>query len=56
MKIDILKKLMFTQGVTGREKAVAAVIREIAAPYADEIKSDALGNLIVLKKGSSPEP
>lgn len=56
MKIDILKKLMFTQGVTGREKAVAAVIREIAAPYADGIKSDALGNLIVLKKGSSPEP
>ena len=39
-------------GVSGREGAVAGKISEMIAPYVDEISTDALGNLIALKKGN----
>ncbi len=49
---SILKKLCTTYGPTGNEQQVSDVIREMVEPYADEIKQDTMGNLIVLKKGS----
>ena len=39
-------------GPSGREGRIAEVIGELAAPYADEIRRDTMGNLIVLKKGT----
>ncbi len=36
---------------SGREAGVASVLSELCAPFADEIKIDTLGNLIVRKKG-----
>ena len=49
---ELLKKLMFTSGVSGREEKIRAVIENEVKPYADEITTDNMGNLIVRKKGS----
>lgn len=49
--LDILNKLSAAKSPTGCEGDVAAIIEELATPYADEISRDALGNLIVHKKG-----
>ena len=48
-----LKCLCNARGVTGDESEVAAIIYELARPYADEILIDALGNIIALKKGKN---
>lgn len=47
----MLKELTQLWGVAGYEKEVRKYIEEKAAPYADEMITDAVGNLIVLKKG-----
>ena len=49
--LDQLKRLCALNGVSGDEDAVRAYIRSQAEPYADSIRTDALGNLIVFKKG-----
>jgi len=46
-----LLQLAETCGPTGHEDNVREVLRELAAPYADEIRVDVLGNLIATKKG-----
>lgn len=48
---DLLIRLTQAQGVAGYEKEVRGLIEAEAAPYADEMIKDAIGNLIVLKKG-----
>jgi len=52
---ELLKKLTQTQGIAGFEKKVRALIEKEAKPYADEIITDAIGNLIVRKKGKGKE-
>ena len=49
---NLLKQLTQLWGVSGYEKEVARFIEKEAAPYADEMMTDAVGNLIVLKKAS----
>ena len=49
--IDLLKDLCRLSGVSGDEDQVRDFIRAQAAPYASAIRTDALGNLIVFKKG-----
>lgn len=49
--LEILKKLCQLPGVSGAEDAVRDYISGIASEYADEIRTDALGNLLVFKKG-----
>lgn len=49
--MEILKKLTNAFGPSGQEENILKIIEEMASPYADEIYSDALGNLIVHKKG-----
>lgn len=49
--VDLIKSLCSLNGVSGNEDAVRSFIRKEAQPYADSIRSDALGNLIVFKKG-----
>lgn len=49
---NLLKQLTQLWGVSGYEKEVASFIEKEAAPYADEIIKDAVGNLIVFKKGT----
>ena len=47
----LIKKLTQAFGVSGYEKEIREVIREEVKGYGDEITVDALGNLIVFKKG-----
>lgn len=42
-------------GPAGDEGEIRTAIERFAAPYADEIRTDALGNLIVHKKGPGPK-
>ena len=48
---DILKILCNADGVAGYEDEVRGAIEEMVRPYADEMITDALGNLLVFKKG-----
>ena len=48
---ELLKTLCALNGVSGDEGAVRDFIAAQAAPYADDMRTDALGNLIVFKKG-----
>ncbi|MBO5305737.1 MAG: M20/M25/M40 family metallo-hydrolase [Clostridia bacterium] len=50
-----LKELIKVHGVSGREGAVAKVITDMITPYVDEVFTDALGNLIALKKGNGKD-
>ena len=47
----LLEKLTQLWGVAGYEKEVREAIKEEVEAYADEMITDAIGNLIVLKKG-----
>lgn len=47
----LLEKLCNAHGVSGDEGNVREIIRDYVSPYADEITTDVLGNLIVYKKG-----
>ncbi len=51
---EILKKLSEAFGVSGSEGGVSQIIEGEFRKYVDEIKTDALGNLIGLKRGSGP--
>ena len=49
--INLLKKLMLETGVSGRENKIRALIESECRPFADEIITDNMGNLIVRKNG-----
>ena len=46
-----LKELTELNGVSGNEKAVRKYLKEFAINYADEVFTDAMGNLYAHKKG-----
>ena len=50
--LELLKQLCLLNGVSGDEGEVRAFLRAQAEPYADSIRTDALGNLIVFKRGA----
>ncbi|MGI8907724.1 MAG: M42 family metallopeptidase [Candidatus Sumerlaeaceae bacterium] len=52
--ISILRELCDAHGVTGYEEDVRALVQNRIAPLVDELKTDALGNLIAFKR--APEP
>ena len=54
--MKILKELMLVHSVSGREQAVSEKIEEMIAPYVDEVRRDAMGNLICYKKGTCKNP
>lgn len=51
----LLKNLTQTFGVSGYESRVREIIKDAVKDYADEITVDAIGNLIVYKKGSGKD-
>ena len=51
---DILTTLNSCHGPSGDESEINSVIAKLAEPFADDIKTDVLGNLIVHKKGNGP--
>jgi tetrahedral aminopeptidase len=54
--IPLLKRLSEACGVSGYEHEIRSIIYDLFAPYADEVRTDALGNVIALKKGLGAEP
>lgn len=55
MMIKLLEDLTQCFGVSGNEEDISKLITEQVKDYADEITTDAMGNLIVLKRGGSGE-
>jgi putative aminopeptidase FrvX len=49
---ELIKKLTETYGPSGREEQIRDMIREEIVGLADEVRVDAMGNLIALKRGS----
>ena len=49
--LNTLKELCALSGVSSWEDEARAFIRAQAEPYADSIRTDAMGNLIMFKKG-----
>lgn len=52
---ELIQALNRTHGPSGDEGGVRAAIAALARPFADEVTTDTLGNLIVRKKGSGPK-
>jgi putative aminopeptidase FrvX len=52
----LIKKLTETYGPSGHEQVIREVIRDEIKGLADEIRVDALGNLIARKKGTGATP
>ena len=51
---ELLKKLNAAHGPSGDEGEIRQVIADLAKPFADEIMTDTMGNLIVRKRGEGP--
>ena len=50
---SILKTLTQLPGISGREEQVRHYLEKLLTPYADSVRTDVLGNLILTKKGTS---
>lgn len=53
MSLELLKKLCETPGIAGREERVRELVIKEMEPLVDEIKVDAMGNVIGIKRGKS---
>lgn len=51
--LDTMETLCCLDGVSGREDEVREYILERIMPFADEIRTDPMGNLLVFKKGAA---
>lgn len=52
--VPLLKSLSEASGVSGYEDQVREIVHATFSDLADEVRSDAMGNLIALKRGSGP--
>lgn len=51
---ELITKLSNAHGISGSEENIQTILKEELKPYADEIRTDKMGNLIVVKKGDGP--
>ena len=56
MYTTLKKMLPMTPSVSGREETIRGVIAEMMLPLCDEVSTDAMGNLICVKRGTSKRP
>ena len=49
--IELMKQLCALPGPSGCEDAVREFVLEKVKPFADEMKTDAIGNIMVFRKG-----
>ena len=54
-QIHLLEQLSNANGVSGDEAEVRKIVLEEVSPHADEIKVDALGNVLVTRRSNNPE-
>lgn len=52
--LELLRQLNACHAPSGNEGEICALLRQLAEPFADDVTVDALGNLIVHKKGDGP--
>ena len=52
--LELIQTLNAAHGPSGDEGGIREKLAELARPLADEISTDAMGNLIVRKLGSGP--
>ncbi len=55
-QIALLERLSNAVGVSGEENEVRAIVMEAVKPFADEVKVDALGNVLVTRKAKTANP
>lgn len=55
-QLDLLEKLSNAVSVSGAEDEVRQIVLEQVKPYADEVKQDALGNLLVKRHAQATNP
>lgn len=53
-QIELLERLCLANAVSGDEGEVRAIVLEQIRPYTDQIKVDALGNVLAVRKGRLP--
>ena len=51
MNMELLTQVLTAYGATGREGNVRAVIERVLCAHADSVRTDAMGNLIAVKRG-----
>ncbi len=51
--MELLRKLCETDGISGREDAVVELLKEELKDHADEIRTDAMKNIIAIKRGTT---
>jgi putative aminopeptidase FrvX len=51
---ELLKRLLSTPGVSGREERVRALVDKEISDLVDEVRTDRLGNLLGVRKGTPP--
>lgn len=56
MSFELLRKLCATPGVPGREERFREIVGQELASHADEMYTDAMGNLFALRKGKGDNP
>jgi putative aminopeptidase FrvX len=54
--VPLLRRLTEASGVSGYEHDVRVMVEEEFGRHADEVRTDTLGNIIALKKGTGPHP
>lgn len=53
---EFLGRLSETPGLSGYETGVRSIVIEEFRKHADDVRTDAMGNVIALKRGGGPEP
>lgn len=51
INVELLRRLCQTPGIASREEAVARVVVEEISPLVDEVRTDAMGSVIAVKRG-----
>jgi endoglucanase len=54
--VPLLKRLSEASGVSGYELEIREIVKEVFSRYADEVRTDTLGNVIARKEGTGPRP
>lgn len=53
LNLNLLKEILLSPGISGDEKQVVELLKEKLTPYVTSLETNAMGNLIAYKKGSS---
>lgn len=54
INIDLLARICGTPGIAGREDQLRALVRDELTPLVDDVRVDALGNLVGTRRGERP--